>query len=114
MSGHLVFGLFYKTQAGAVTHLGRYGSDQKRASKPQGIQNAGALAKSLKALVGPCEVVHLFLRRFQQVFAQAFILGHHGLRRVERLGADLSNMVHAHIGAREFFLGLSQIGLLDA
>ena len=105
----LALGLDDEAQAGTVAQARRAPADRKRACIPERIEQRGPVAEFLQALLGPGEMVCLLARGFLELLAQPLVAGGQRLRGVERLRADLADMVHPHQRAREPAFGLVQL-----
>ena len=96
----LALGFTQKSQADPVTHPGRGGSHHKCPDKPQRIKERRARAELVEPGAGPGQVVSLLMRCLAQQLAHGGVPRKQRLSFIERLGADLTHMIHTHQAAR--------------
>jgi hypothetical protein len=92
----LALGLHDEAEAGRSPNRPATRPRAKAPAYQSGLSSDGRRAQFVQALPGPGQVVRLFARGLLEVRAQGRIARGERLRRVERLGADLADVVHAH------------------
>ena len=92
----LAFGFGDETQADAWAQPAGEQPDAEGARVPQRVEQAGAVVQLLQPPSCPRQVVGLLARRRFELPLQRGIVGGQRLRVVQRLRADLADMVHAH------------------
>jgi hypothetical protein len=92
----LVLGLDDKAQAHWVTRSAGDKADAERARVPNWIQKAGMRIQCLQPLLSPGQVIGLLACCVFESLSQGRISGTQGLRRVEGLGANFSDVIDSH------------------
>ena len=98
---HLAFGLDHKAQADAVAQAAGQKANAEGTGIPERVEQTWAAAQFIKTLLRPREVVGFFARGLLHLLAQRVTARRQRLRLVQRLGADLTDMVDAHQRARK-------------
>src|SRR5262245_15643461 len=104
MALDLPFGLLEEAEVPGVAELARGVADRERARVPERIEEARPYPELRDALLGAREVVFLLARRPLERSFELRVIRRQRLALVERLGADLTAVVHAH--QRRSFLSL--------
>jgi hypothetical protein len=92
----LALGLDHEPEADRIADAPGQQPDAERAGVPERVQETRPRAEFAQALLRPGEVVGLFACGVLELAAQRIVPRRERLRRVERLGAHLANMVDAH------------------
>src|SRR5690606_5324423 len=104
-------GIDHETQVPAVAAQPGGGADRVATGVPQRVEHAGSAVELAQAVGAPGQVVGFFLGGVQQVLAGFLAARHRGLAEVERLGADLANVVDARQAGGMAALGVVQLDL---
>ena len=92
----LAFGFHDEAQIDAIAGEAGGDPDGERACIPKGIEPRRTVVELREALLRPREMFFLLSCGHGELAPDARIDGKHGLRGVERLGADLSRVIDAH------------------
>ncbi len=108
MALDLALGLDQEAQAGLVAGTTGDQTDREGARVPQGVEQTGARAELAQALGGPGEMVGLLAGGLLELQAQRRIGRRQRLRAVQRLRADLADVIDPHQCA-----GVAALGLVE-
>jgi hypothetical protein len=108
MGLHLTFGVHHETHARGVTQPPSRQADGEGPGVPHRVQQAGPVAQVAQARLRPRQVVGLLARRLQHLLPHPRAASREGLRLVQGLGTDLTDMVDAHQRAGKTAVGLTQ------
>lgn len=92
----LPLSLCEKPQVPAIAEFPGNNTDRQGAEVPYRVEQTLAAAQLIDALLGPREMLGFFVGRVAQRFRDRWIALGQRLPLVERLGADLADMVHPH------------------
>ena len=92
----LAFGFRHEAEAGAVADARGSQADRERASVPERVEQAGPATQFADALLRPRQVVGFLARGLLEHGPQFGAARRERLRVVQRLRADLADVVHAH------------------
>lgn len=92
----LAFCLGKKAQADGIPQAPGQQPDAECSGVPQRVQYAWPRSKLIQTLHRPCEVIILLARGLIEMSLQHRIARAQPLRLIERLSADLADMVHPH------------------
>src|SRR5882757_7859816 len=96
----LPLGFRHEAQADAVTQAGSQQPDRERAGIPERIEPADTVAEFLESLPGPGQVVDFLARCTLERRAHLTLAGAEGLPFVQRLRADLADVIDPDQRAR--------------
>src|SRR5436309_14259512 len=92
----LAFRFRHESEADAVAETRGKQSDRERTDMPERIEQAGSSAKFVDASLCPREMIEFFIRRGEKRRAQLRVARSDRLSFVERLRADLADVIDAH------------------
>ena len=101
MGLHLTLGFDDEAQAPGIAGTPCRQAEGEGAGVPQRVEQTRPVAQLAQALLGPGQVIGFFARSRKHLLAQARCARCQCLRLVQRLGANLADMIDAHQRARQ-------------
>ena len=106
MRHYLAFGFSDESEVPSISGEPGEAADGERAGVPQWVEQTFVRAQFFDALFAPGKMIVFFRRRTPHAFTNARVAGGQCLAAIQRLGANLADMVNSHVTTRTATLGI--------